>query len=344
MNEQMTAVRTPQLLGAEIRNLTATAKYMTLWYAVEIGRRLTEAKELVKHGEWMDFLERETEFSSSSASRFMTVFREYGGGEKLNFPTLGNISVSNALRLLAVPEEERETFAETVDAAHISTKELEAAIKERDAAKKKLAEVAGAFDQSQEALENAKTALMEIKQEMSETSELLEKKTDEYAALSSAAKEYRDRAEEAEQRVKELERRPIDVAVQEPDPAEIERRAKEIAAEERQKAEEKIRAAAEKAKAEQEKLREKLKAAEEKLAAAGAEDKAETERLRGEIESLKKQLAMSDAATVIFKLRFTEWQEAFKAAMAALVRLPEGTKEKCRGAILAQLDNWKEAV
>ena len=323
MNEQMTAVRTPEGIGAEIRNLTSTAKYMTLWYAVEIGRRLTEAKELVKHGEWMDFLERETEFSSSSASRFMTVFREYGGGEKLNFPTLGNISVSNALRLLAVPEEERETFAETVDAAHISTKELEAAIKERDAA-----------------LQREK----ELREEIEETSDLLDKKTDEYAALSSAAREYRDRAEEAEQRVKELESRPIDVAVQEPDPEEIERRAKEIAAEERKKAEEKIRTAAEKAKAEQEKLREKLKAAEEKLEAAGAEDRTEAERLRGEIESLKKQLAMSDAATVTFKLRFTEWQEAFKAAMAALVRLPEGTKEKCRGAILAQLDNWKEAV
>lgn len=320
MNEQMTAVRTPQLLGAEIRNLTATAKYMTLWYAVEIGRRLTEAKELVKHGEWMDFLERETEFSSSSASRFMTVFREYGGGEKLNFPTLGNISVSNALRLLAVPEEERETFAETVDAAHISTKELEAAIKERDAALKRE---------------------KELREEFEETSDLLDKKTDEYAALSSAAKEYRDRAEEAEQRVKELERRPIDVAVQEPDPAEIERRAKELAAE--------------KAKAEQEKLREKLKAAEEKLAAEkeaaekrAVEDagpyKARTEAAEAEVAALKKQLAMSDEATVIFKLRFTEWQEAFKAAMAALVRLPEGTKEKCRGAILAQLDNWKEAV
>ena len=129
MNEQISTLRTPETLGAEIRKLTETAKYMTLWYAVEIGRRLTEAKALVQHGEWMDFLAKETEFSSSSANRFMTAFREYGGGEKLNFPTLGNISVSNALRLLAVPEEERETFAAEVDAEHMSARELEQAIR-----------------------------------------------------------------------------------------------------------------------------------------------------------------------------------------------------------------------
>lgn len=326
--------RTPEGIGAEIRNLTATAKYMTLWYAVEIGRRLTEAKELVKHGEWMDFLEKETEFSSSSANRFMTVFREYGGGEKLNFPTLGNISVSNALRLLAVPEEERETFAETVDAEHISARELEAAIRERDEAKKNLQTTEARLADAQRTISDSDKQLTDLRQRLATAQE-------DVRAADDQATENERRLKD---RIRELESRPIDVAVQEPDPAEIERRAREIAAEERQKAEEKIRAAEEKAKAEQEKLREKLKAAEEKLEAAGAEDRTEAERLRGEIESLKKQLAMSDAATVTFKLRFTEWQEAFKAAMAALVRLPEGTKEKCRGAILAQLDNWKEAV
>lgn len=127
--------RSPETLGSEIRYLSAQAKSMTVWFGVEIGKRLAEAKEMVGHGGWLDFLKTETEFSSSSASRFMQIAREYGG-KTSNFPTLGNLSVSNALRLLAVPEEEREEFAQAVDAEHISSRELEQAIRERDEARK----------------------------------------------------------------------------------------------------------------------------------------------------------------------------------------------------------------
>lgn len=135
--------RSPETLGSEIRYLSAQAKSMTVWFGVEIGKRLAEAKEMVGHGGWLDFLKNETEFSSSSANRFMQIAREYGG-KTSNFPTLGNLSVSNALRLLAVPEDEREEFAQAVDAEHISARELETAIRERDEARKALEEAQNA--------------------------------------------------------------------------------------------------------------------------------------------------------------------------------------------------------
>ena len=131
--------RSPETLGSEIRYLSAQAKSMTVWFGVEIGKRLAEAKEMVGHGGWLEFLKTETEFSSSSANRFMQIAREYGN-KASNFPTLGNLSVSNALRLLAVPEEEREEFAQAVDAEHISSRELDQAIRERDEARKALEE------------------------------------------------------------------------------------------------------------------------------------------------------------------------------------------------------------
>lgn len=43
MNE---LTRTPETVGAEIRGLTAQAKQMTLWFGIEIGRRLCEVKEM----------------------------------------------------------------------------------------------------------------------------------------------------------------------------------------------------------------------------------------------------------------------------------------------------------
>lgn len=128
MNE---LTRTPETVGAEIRGLTAQAKQMTLWFGIEIGRRLCEVKEMIGHGEWLPYLKAQTEFSQSTASRFMTLYREYGAqqqtlfGAESNYPTLNNLSISNALRLLALPENERESFAEEHDVEHMSARELD---------------------------------------------------------------------------------------------------------------------------------------------------------------------------------------------------------------------------
>lgn len=153
--------RSPETLGSEIRYLSAQAKSMTVWFGVEIGKRLAEAKEMVGHGGWLDFLKNETEFSSSSANRFMQIAREYGG-KTSNFPTLGNLSVSNALRLLAVPEDEREEFAQAVDAEHISSRELEQAIRERDEARKALEEAQSAAVQLTERTEKQAEQIREL--------------------------------------------------------------------------------------------------------------------------------------------------------------------------------------
>ena len=51
MSEQNLMV-SPEKLGAEIRELTRQAKAMTLYYGVEIGRRLEAAKSMVPYGGW----------------------------------------------------------------------------------------------------------------------------------------------------------------------------------------------------------------------------------------------------------------------------------------------------
>ena len=113
MSEQNLMV-SPEKLGAEIRELTRQAKAMTLYYGVEIGRRLEAAKSMVPYGGWGAWLKENTEFSQATATRFMRVFNEYGAAQIGIFgavpesSTLQNLSISNALRLLAVPEDERE--------------------------------------------------------------------------------------------------------------------------------------------------------------------------------------------------------------------------------------------
>ena len=51
---------------------------MVLGYAIEIGRKLVEAKAMLPYGQWGQWLKEEVEFSQSSAQNFMRIFEEYG--------------------------------------------------------------------------------------------------------------------------------------------------------------------------------------------------------------------------------------------------------------------------
>lgn len=321
MNE-MTVQRTPETVGAEIRDLTVTAKYMTLWYAVEIGRKLTEAKAMVPHGEWMDFLKRETEYSSSAANRMMTLFREYGNEHGANFPTLGNISVSNALRLLAVPEEERETFAAEVDAEHISSRELEEAIKARAEAEQKIRELESDLKIEKDSNNRAAMVIEELK---------------------AGREQEKEKLVDAAKRIKELENRPVEIAVQEPKQEDIDK-AVAAAMEEAQKQAAQALAAA---KAESEALERKLEETKKKLEEAenDAEEEAderdaEREKLNAEVAELRKKIAMSGEELTTFKLRFSAWQEAWGTMQKALDKVPEDQKDKCCAAIRAVVRGW----
>lgn len=203
MNE---LTRTPETVGAEIRGLTAQAKQMTLWFGIEIGRRLCEVKEMIGHGEWLPYLKAQTEFSQSTASRFMTLYREYGAqqqtlfGAESNYPTLNNLSISNALRLLALPENERESFAEEHDVEHMSARELDeliqakkAAEDERDLYEQKLAEQMGAAERLKKDAETATQEAEARRRELAETQAKIR-------AL--------------QENIRTLESRPVEVAVQ----------------------------------------------------------------------------------------------------------------------------------
>lgn len=206
--------RSPETLGSEIRYLSAQAKSMTVWFGVEIGKRLAEAKEMVGHGGWLDFLKNETEFSSSSAGRFMQIAREYSG-KASNFPTLGNLSVSNALRLLAVPEDEREEFAQTVDAEHLSSRELEQAIRERDEARKALEEAQSAAVQLTERTEKQAEQIRELENrpveiavQVADPAEIEKAVTE---ALAAAEKKHKAALDSAERLRKAAEKKQVEL-------------------------------------------------------------------------------------------------------------------------------------
>jgi hypothetical protein len=146
MNE-MEKVRTIDDITREIRDLQDQTRRLVLGYAIEVGRRLVEAKEMLPHGEWGGWLKNKVGFSQRTAERCMTLYDAYGAeqigifGAEIKSTALTNLSFTNALLLVAVPEEDREEFAAEVDAEHISSRELEQAIRERDEAKRELCDM-----------------------------------------------------------------------------------------------------------------------------------------------------------------------------------------------------------
>ena len=340
MNEIQT-VRTPDIIGSEIRSLTSQAKTMTLWFGIEIGRRLTEAKALLEHGQWLPYLKEQTEFSQSSASRLMTLYREYGAaqtslfGAESNYPTLNNLSISNALRLLAVPEEEREEFAAEHDVEHMSARELDELIKAREAAEARAEQAENALRQADEgaALRAAEwqEKIDAAKSAESDAKELLKELKDKLAAAEAASRRAADELEE-------LRNRPVEVAVEVDEEAVKEAEIKARAASDAEWAEKyaKLNAELSDANAKAEKLKAKVKKAEEAQAAAAAE-----------LDKARRQTKLSDPNTAVFKQIFESLQEDFNKLHGCLLKIRASdadTAQKLGKAVQALVEKMQGAL
>lgn len=343
MTESMTPSRDIREITAEIRTIQDSVRRTALSGAIEIGRRLTEAKELLQHGEWGDWLKREFEFSQSTASRLMQLFREYGAdqgslfGAETKYATLQNISVSNALRLIAIPDEEREEFAAEHDIEHKSAREVDELIRQRQeadaraaAAEKALADAdeghALAMAELDERLHSAQQAERDAKS-IAETAN---------ARVKALAAERDKTAAELE----ELRSRPIEVAVQVDEEA-VKKAAEEAKAE-----------AERKAKAKHKKLEKKLTAATQELEAYKDGDNKELEQSRARAAALEKELAeererarkaaeLQDADVSAFGVHFVNVQRDFNDLLVALNKVraaaPE-TGEKLTSAVRALVE------
>ncbi len=294
--------RTIGMVTQEINQLTAQAQRLILGHAIEIGRRLTEAKQMLSHGEWGKWLKEEIHYSKSSANNMMRIFDAYGStqmglfGPEANSQTFGDLEYSKALALLSVPAEEREQFAQEVDAEHISVRQLKAAIQERDAAQKQAAEVAAEWELAKEALREKEKAIQLANQR-----------------LEASASEADSLRKENEQ----LRQRPVDVAVEQVDATQEQLRA----------AEQRGRNAAKKA------LQEKLSQAQ---AQADAANQA-ADQLRATLEK-----AQGNQILLEINVLFRQMQEQTNAIRAMLEKLDDVTKRRTQealGAFFRQLSD-----
>lgn len=308
-------VRDAVTVAAEIKVIVRQTQQVVLSAAVEIGKRLEEAKELVPHGEWGKWLETEVNFSKSTANNMMRLYREYGQEQQKlfggNLQAFGDLSYTKALALLAVPEEEREEFAKQANAAEASTRELEQAIRERNQAQDAQAKA----EKEKKNAETSEANALKLLQTEQEKAEALRKQLT--AAEQRAAEAVRqanaaqDRAVKAEQ---EAGAAMADLATLRENPEVPESVMEKIRAEA-------VAGATKKAAAEAQQESDAAKEYARQLEAKAAE-------LEQRLEEAQRQAKMSDPLVTEFKLVMQDFQKNLKR----LVELKAEAKTKNLGA------------
>jgi len=120
-------------IAQEINVIKEQTNSYLLQSSIEIGRRIKEAKELVGHGNWAKWLEEKVSYSQRTASNLMKIHEEYGEimSKNSNSQALANLGYTQAIAMLKLDFEERETFVIENNIEDMTTRELEEAVKEK---------------------------------------------------------------------------------------------------------------------------------------------------------------------------------------------------------------------
>ena len=119
-------MRTAGMIAAEINTIKAQARDVVCRSAIEIGRRLYEAKAIVPHGGWIAWLQENVDYSERTAQNLMRVYEEYG--RNTNPQAIADLSYTQAVILLGLDRDARAELMENTDVAAMSTRDLQAEV------------------------------------------------------------------------------------------------------------------------------------------------------------------------------------------------------------------------
>lgn len=162
--------RTPLVIATEINTIKSQMEKIFLAHAIEIGRRLKEAKDLLPYGEWGKWLQESVNYSQKTADRFMLIFDAYGSnqpalpeGDGVQAQVLPNLTSSQALILLGLPKQDRAQFIVEMDVEGMSTRELKKAVDQWKQVQQEKDQVIEERDQAWQDNENLRQDLNEEK-------------------------------------------------------------------------------------------------------------------------------------------------------------------------------------
>lgn len=204
-------VRTADTIATEINTIKRQTQKIMLASSIEIGKRLTEAKDMIDHGAWGKWLQDNVNYSERTAQNLMRVYDQYG--DKFGMTEMDSLfasgapnvfeelSYTQALALLSLPTDaEREEFIKENDVASMSTRELQEAIKARKEAEDRAMDAEKRAWEAKEKLRQAENRALQAEDKARNAEQ-----SDLYDERLTAAERERD---VLQKRVLELEARP----------------------------------------------------------------------------------------------------------------------------------------
>lgn len=347
--------RTPAIIAGEINYIKRQAQQTLLAASVEIGRKLNEAKALVPHGLWEDWLTENVDYSQSTANNLMRIATEYGDEQvslfsgKSNSETFASLTYSQAVALFALPMDQRQEFVENHDMEELSTRELkeEIAALKADAEKRdeiiremevegnELREKIGRLEEENEETErNYKSAADALEEKKMILQDAVKGKRDAEAMFDAAKKLADANAKEKDKAVKEkaaAEKKEADLMKQLNDATEEIRRLEAEAQEKPEPEQITMEAAV---------SEEALEAQREKIAAEEREKL--QEELRAEYEKKLSAAANPDNQRCV--LRFESFCAEYQRLTKAMQGLPEENRNKIRANVRSALERMLEEM
>lgn len=169
----------------------------------EIGKRLSQAKEQVGHGNWENWVGNNLGYSTRTAGRLIQVFNDYP-----NPTALSDLNMTQALALTTIKDEEdRQNFIDSHEVEDMTTRQLQAEIKEY---KTGLEEKEKQLEESTAANKRLADKVIELEQR---EPEIIEKEVvpEDYEDLKSELKELMDYQKELENKLYEEQQKPKEV-------------------------------------------------------------------------------------------------------------------------------------
>ena len=296
---QVVQERTLPVIISEIKIIEQNTARIVLENGIQIGQHLQEAKEQVGHGNFGQWCEENLNYDQRTANRFMKLAVEYGdeNGLLANSTTLSNLSISNALSLLKVPEEDREQFVAEHDVEDMKNKELEEEIRKLKEEKSTLEE--------------------EVEQVAKDRTEVNGKLADAVAEVESLKAKLAVATNELEPDQEEIEKLKADLKKE---AARADKLTKQLKEEKEGRKEEVFRAV--------EKEKEEIRKTAMKEAGAAMNDAvSERDGLKEENAALKRKLANAGAESIVkFKILVDQLQDVYDQAGQCILVEPDQEK------------------
>lgn len=224
--EKQAAGRDLNTIAGEINTIKDQARSYITNSCIEIGRRLIEAKAMIGHGNWTEWLKGSVDYNERTAQNLMAIARRFGEagtqtrliGPELDEEKVKELNYTQMVALLKIRDDGARTeIVNSGEAQALSSRELEAKVKELN---EKLEEKT----KQAEDLERKAETMRELAEKERGKQSLAKR---EKAAAEDDAKKVRESMKQMAKEIRELKDRPVETAVVREIPEETKRQMEE---------------------------------------------------------------------------------------------------------------------